>query len=41
MESLPPELSPTGYLAEVRRVLEHVEKTQLGGVLADHQARIL
>ena len=30
MESLPPELSPTGYLAEVRRILEHVEKTQTG-----------
>lgn len=34
MESLPPELSPNGYLAEVRRVLEHVEKTQLDAVVA-------
>jgi uncharacterized phosphosugar-binding protein len=34
MESLPPELSPTGYLSEVRRVLEHIEKTQLDGVAA-------
>jgi uncharacterized phosphosugar-binding protein len=34
MESLPPELSPTGYLAEVRRVVEHVEQTQLDAVLA-------
>ncbi|NUP52620.1 MAG: SIS domain-containing protein [Catenulispora sp.] len=34
MESLPPELSPTGYLAEVRRVLEHVETTQLPAVAA-------
>ena len=34
MESLPPELSPTGYLAEVRRVLEHIEKTQLDAVVA-------
>jgi uncharacterized phosphosugar-binding protein len=34
MDSLPPELSPTGYLAEVRRVLEHVEKTQLDAVVA-------
>jgi uncharacterized phosphosugar-binding protein len=34
MESLPPELSPTGYLTEVRRILEHVEKTQMDAVLA-------
>ncbi|MEZ0115260.1 putative phosphosugar-binding protein [Catenulispora sp. EB89] len=34
MESLPPELSPTGYLAEVRRVLEHIEKTQADAVVA-------
>jgi uncharacterized phosphosugar-binding protein len=34
MESLPPELSPTGYLAEVRRILEHVETTQLPAVAA-------
>lgn len=34
MESLPPELSPTGYLAEVRRIVDHVETTQLDAVLA-------
>ena len=34
MESLPPQLSPSGYLAEVRRVLDHVESTQLDAVAA-------
>jgi uncharacterized phosphosugar-binding protein len=34
METLPPELSPSGYLAEVRRVLEHVENTQMEAVVA-------
>lgn len=34
MESLPPQLSPSGYLAAVHHVLEHVETTQLPAVAA-------